>query len=67
MHHRILKQLLTLFFVLVLLTIMSLPMAAIENGSTVKEEKVRETENYRFKAPKYPESPEKNQMEIKIY
>ncbi|KXK56309.1 MAG: hypothetical protein UZ05_CHB002000226 [Chlorobi bacterium OLB5] len=64
MHHRILRHLLTLFFVLVLLTLMSLPMAATENGSTVKENLNRENENYIYRSQKYPE---KNQMEIKIY
>lgn len=43
---------------------MSLPMAATENGSTVKENLNRENENYIYRSQKYPE---KNQMEIKIY
>ena len=53
MHHKILKHLLSLFFVLILLTIMSLQWAVVKNGPTMKETMQQETEHYRFQMPKY--------------
>lgn len=67
MHHKILKHLLSLFFVLILLTIMSLQWAVVKNGPTMKETMQQETEHYRFQIPKYKGGPEKPQVEVKIY
>ena len=67
MHHKILKHLLSLFFVLILLTILGLQWAVVENGPLMKEAMQQEAECYRFTLPKYTESPEKPQVEVKIY
>ena len=64
MHHKILKHLLSLFFVLILLTIMSLQWAVVENGPSMKEAMQQEAEHYRFILPKVTENPEKP---LKIY
>lgn len=64
MHHKILKHLLSLFFVLALLTILGLQWAVVENGPLMKEAMQQETENYRFVMPKHPENP---QIQVKIY
>lgn len=64
MHHKILKHLLSLFFVLVLLTILGLQWAVVENGPLMKEAMQQDTENYRFVMPKHPENP---QIQVKIY
>ncbi|NOS83575.1 MAG: hypothetical protein HOP31_00410, partial [Ignavibacteria bacterium] len=55
MHHKILKHLLSLFFVLVLLTILGLQWAVVENGPQMKEAMQQENEQYRFVMPKYTE------------
>ena len=67
MHNKILKHLLSLFFVLVLLTIMGLPLAVEENSPSKNEAAQQESENYRFQLPKYTESPERPHLEVKIY
>lgn len=67
MHHKILKHLLSLFFVLVLLTAMGLQWAAVENGPLMKEAMQQEAESYRFIMPKYTENPEKPHIQVKIY
>lgn len=67
MHHKILKHLLTLFFVLILLSILGMQWAATENGPSMKEATIKEAENYRFVMPKRPENPEKPQLEVKIF
>lgn len=67
MHHKILKHLLSLFFVLILLTIMGLGWAVAENGPSMKEAMQQEAEYYRFTMPKYTESPEKPHVQVKIY
>ncbi len=64
MHHKILKHLLSLFFVLVLLTILGLQWAVVENGPLMKEAMQQDIENYRFVMPKHPENP---QIQVKIY
>lgn len=64
MHHKILKHLLSLFFVLVLLTILGLQWAVEENGPQMKEALQQENEQYRFIMPKYTE---KTQIQVKIY
>ncbi len=66
-HHKILKHLLTLFFVLILLSILGMQWMAVENGPSMKEAMQKESEFYRFVMPKHPENPEKTQLEIKIY
>lgn len=67
MHNKIIKHLLSLFFVLVLLTIMGLPWAVEENSPSMKEAAMKENENFRFQMPKYPQSSEKPHLEVKIY
>ena len=67
MHHKILKHLLSLFFMVILLTIMGLQWAVKENSSEVKENIKQEAENYMIIIPKYPLSPEKLHRELKIY
>jgi len=64
MHHKILKHLLSLFFVLVLLTILGLQWAVEENGPLMKEALQQENEQYRFIMPKHPENPH---IQVKIY
>ncbi len=66
MHHKILKHLLSLFFVLILLTIMGLQWAVVKNGPSMKEQMQQEAEQYRFIMPKYTGNPEKPQV-LKIY
>ncbi|MBN8584275.1 MAG: hypothetical protein J0M37_04205 [Ignavibacteria bacterium] len=67
MHHKILKHLLSLFFVIILLTILGLQWAVKENSQLTKEAVKQETENYKLIIPRYPESPEKIHQEAKIY
>lgn len=67
MHHKILKHLLTLFFVLILLSILGMQWIAVKNGPSMKEAMQKESENYRFLMPKHTENPQKTQLEIKIY
>jgi len=67
MHHKILKHLLSLFFVLVLLTAMGLQWAVIKKGPNMKEAMQQEAEYYRFIMPKFAASPENEQVQIKIY
>lgn len=67
MHHKILKHLLSLFFVMILLTIMGLQWAVVKNGPSMKEVMQQEAEQYRFTMPKYTENPEKPQVQVKIY
>ena len=67
MHNKILKHLLSLFFVLVLLTIMGLPLAVEEISPSRNEAAQQESENYRVRIPKYTESLEKPHLEVKIY
>lgn len=67
MHHKILKHLLSLFFVLILLTILGLQWAVVEKGPSMKEAMQQEAEYYRFTMPKYTGSPEKPHVAIKIY
>lgn len=67
MHHKILKHLLSLFFVLVLLTAMGLQWAVIKKGPNMKEAMQQEAENYRFIMPKFTANPENEQVQIKIY
>lgn len=67
MHHKILKHLLSRFFVLVLLTILGLQWVVEGNGPLMKEAMQRENEQYRYVMPKHPENPEMPQIQVKIY
>lgn len=67
MHHKILRHLLALFFVVILLTIFGMQWYIQEKDPLVKEARREEDENYRFTIPAIPEDPEKPQVEIRIY
>jgi len=67
MHHKILRHLVALFFVVILLTIFGMQWHIAEKDPGLKEALQKEAEYYRFIIPAIPANPEKTQVEIKIY
>lgn len=67
MHNKILKHLMQLFFALLLLTILGMQWIAAKTGPSMEEAMKQETEYYHFVMPKYTSSPERQNLEIKIY
>lgn len=67
MHNKILKHLLQLFFVLLLLTILGMQWVVVKKGLSMEESIQQEAEYYRFVMPKYTASPERPNLEVKVY
>ena len=67
MHNKILKHLLQLFFVLLLLTILGMQWVVVKKGPSMEESIKEEAEYYRFVMPKHTASPERPNLEVKVY
>ncbi len=67
MHNKILKHLLKLFFAILLLTILGMQWLAAKTGPSAEETMKQEAEYYRFAFPRYAASPQKPNLEVKVY